>query len=104
LLESEKSVCGATAGTKTGNHPALVQIFRGIFLKALGMHFSREAKERNAPEVGTSLLSPFLCMGMNTPICQSFGALPEHQGTWHTWVSQRSTWFKALSTSGQISS
>jgi len=26
-----------------------------------------------------SLLSPFLCMKTITPVCQSVGALPEHQ-------------------------
>jgi len=47
---------------------------------------------------------PFLCMGMISTVCQSFSALREHKATWHTWFSQISPQFKALSISCRISS
>jgi len=58
---------------------ALVQLF--LFFKAFDTHFSREAKEREALYLVHTLLSPFLCMKMNTAVCHSFGALPEYQDT-----------------------
>jgi len=51
-----------------------------------------------------SLLSPFLRTGIITPVCPCFSAIPEHQATWHTRVSQTTPWFKGLSISGRISS
>jgi len=78
LLESEMwSVVLLRYENRTGYHPALVELFRCIFLQ------------------GTWRI---------TPAFQSFGALPEHQDTWHTRVSQRTPWFKALGISGRISS
>ena len=44
-----------------------------------------------------------VCMGMIIPVCQSFGALPEHQATWRTWVSQTTPLFEALSISDRTS-
>jgi len=41
---------------------------------------------------------------MITPVCQSFGALPEHHVTWHTRVNQTGPRWKVLSISSWISS
>ena len=40
---------GVWSAADTALPPVLVQLFHGIFFKALGIHFSREAKERDAP-------------------------------------------------------
>jgi len=46
-----------------------------------------------------------LFRGIFSQVVQSSGALPQHQATWHTQVSQTSPFlFKALSISGRISS
>jgi len=53
-LESGILFCCATAATKTAL--GIIQLgfnyFAASFYKALGVHFSREAKERDAPVVG----------------------------------------------------
>jgi len=53
LLESENLVYGATAGTKIPL--SMIQLclnyFSASFFKTLGIHFSRWAKERDAPVV-----------------------------------------------------
>ena len=107
FLDIYNLVCSATARTK--NALGIIQLwfnyFAASFSKALGMHFSREAKEGYAPVVNAFSLVPFLCIGMINPVCQSFGARPGHQVAWYTRVSQRSPCrFKALSISGQMSS
>ena len=89
---------------RTGYHPALVQFLRGNFrFEAIGIYSAFPGRLRiEIPlQLMHPLLFPFLCMGMITPVWQSFGALPEHQATWHIRVSQR-TWFKALSVSSQL--
>jgi len=54
VMESGNLFCCATAATKTAL--CVTQLwfnyFAASFCKALGVHFSREAKERNAPVVG----------------------------------------------------
>jgi len=52
--------------------------FAAPFIKALGIHFSREAKEKDTPAVGAfSPVSPH-AYGDDHPVCQSLGAHPEH--------------------------
>src|SRR5699024_3662862 len=51
------------------------------------------------------VLSPFLKIGMTTPVCQSNGASPLSQATWKTRVNQSMpSPPRALSSSGRISS
>ena len=57
-------LCYSHDENRTGYHPALVQLFRGIFLQGSWRTLSREAKERDAKAVDASLLFPFLCIGM----------------------------------------
>jgi len=61
---------------------SLLQLyFRASFFKALGIHFSRESKERYALAVGAfTLVSLFVYMEV-TLLCQPSGVLPEHQAT-----------------------
>ena len=93
LLVSEILVYNSTAATKTAL--GIIQLwfsyFVASFYRALGIYFSMEAKRRYTPVVVHSLLSLLLCMGMITPLCQFFGALPEHQAIWHTRARQRTT-------------
>jgi len=45
-------LCHGHDENRTGNHPALVQLFRGIFLQGTWRTLSMEAKERDAPVIG----------------------------------------------------
>ena len=58
--------------------------------------------EKDAPI--DSAFSPvsFWSMGVITPVCQSFGVLPENLATWNTRVGHKTPLFKAVSISGQI--
>ena len=65
----------------------------------------QEVTEKNAPATCAFTHVSLFCMAMITLVCQSFGALPEHQATWHTLVSQRTpSPFQTLYISGRISS
>jgi len=50
-------------------------------LKAIVIHLSKEAKERDTAVVRAFTPVSLLCMRMSTPVFQSFGDLPEHQAT-----------------------
>jgi len=107
LLGSEIFFCSATAGKKTALRTVHIWLkyFAASFFKALGIQFSKEAEESDFLVVGAFIPTSFLCMEVVLSVCQSFGALPVHQATWHTRVSQRTfSRFKAFSISGRISS
>ena len=57
-------LCYGHVENRTGYHPALVQLFRGIFLQGTWRTLSMEAKERDAPVVGAFAPVPLLCIGM----------------------------------------
>jgi len=81
LLESGILFCCATAATKTA--PGIILLgsnyFAASFYKALGVRFSREAKERDAPILVHSLLSHFLYIGMiSLPTFQCPSKTPCH--------------------------
>ena len=78
---------------RTGYHPALVKLFRGIFIKVLGMYFSWEAKERNAPVVGAFTPVSFFVHRddhPSLPIFRCFSRTPDHL----THTSQRKNSFE----------
>jgi len=93
LLESENVVCNSTAATKNalGIFQLWFNYFAASFFKELGVHFSREFKERDVPVAVAfhrasllvyrddhSFLPIFLVTFQNT---KSFGDLPVHQAT-----------------------
>ena len=63
-------------------------ILRDLFFKSLGMHLSMRLR-REMPRTLLTHSPVSLCLGMITAVCQIFGAFPEYQATWHTWVSQK---------------
>ena len=76
--------CYGRTGRKTHWFPpALAQLSRGIFsLKHLAYTFrGRLRREMSRYNFFHSLLSPFLCMGMITSVCQSFIVPPEYHLT-----------------------
>ena len=82
----------------TGNPLAMVPfILQSYIFMALGIHFSREAKEKDAMVVIASLLP-----SMHRHDHSSLSIL--HQATWHIRFNQRTPLFKLLSISGRISS
>ena len=72
--------------------------------QALGIRFFRELRRKMPPKLVHSLMSLFLCVGLITRVCQSFGAIPDRHATWCTRISQRTPRFTFLSISGRISS
>jgi len=81
-------------------HPNFLSTWHTLYT----VHFSTNAKERDSSVVSAFTPDSLLVYRVITPACQSFGALPEHQATWHTRFSQRTPQSKALSISGRISS
>jgi len=62
-------------------HQVWFNYFVAYFFKTVSTQFSREAMEKDAPI--DSAFSPvsFWSMGVITPVCQSFGVLPENLAT-----------------------
>ena len=91
LLESGILFCCATAATKTAL--GIIQLWFNYFAaslyKAIGVHFSREAKERDAPPPSSG------CIHSCLPFCVSgwsvwpFGGLPKRPAIWHAHESAK---------------
>jgi len=80
LVERENLVCSATSKAKVA--VGILQLWFNYFVaffKVLAYAFLDRVSREVSRQLVHSLLSPFLCMGMITPVCQSFGAHPEHQ-------------------------
>ena len=67
-----------TAGKKI--KPGIVHLWFNclvaFFFKAIGLYFSREAKERHAPVIHAFTPASSLSLRMITSVCQSIHALP----------------------------
>jgi len=80
--------------TKRQNFGSFVLMHR--FSRHLAYTFLGRLRREMPPIISRlhSLLSPFLFMGMITPVCQSFSALSEHHAIWHTRAIQRTLQFR----------
>jgi len=95
--------CYGRDENRTGYHPGLIQLFRGIFFQGIWRKkLSREGKKGNYaavcafPSVPTSSFWGW--------ICKLFGALAECQATQHTSVSRRNSCYQpAILFFGRIS-
>jgi len=90
MLQSENLVRSATTWMETA--VGIMQVWFNYFAASVSRHlaytFPGRLRRDMSRQLVHSLLSP-LCIGIITPVCQSFGGSPEHQVTWHTQVSQR---------------
>ena len=83
FLESETLVCSVTTGTKTtlGIIQLWFNYFAASLLNALGIYFSWEAKERNAPVVAAFTPVSFIVYGddhTSLPIFRCSSRTPGH--------------------------
>jgi len=107
---SEDLVRGAATRTKTTLSILhfWFHYFTAFLFKAFGIHFSWQTKQWYSSAVSALLTisrSPFLKIGMITPVCNSFGVLPNFRATCHIRVSQRiPSMHNAFNISGLISS
>ena len=96
--------CYGRDENRTGYHPTLFQLFRGIFFQGTWHTlFQGGWGEIYLSSWCIRSCLPFFVWGW-WPQFASFGALPEHKSTWQIARVNQRTWFKVLSISGWVSS
>ena len=91
---------------RTDHLPVLIPLFLGICFQGIWHILSMGKLRSDIPlKFVLCLRSPFLNIGIITPVCQSVWVLPNFYATWHTRVNQRiPSSVSAFNISGLISS